>query len=411
MRKTKLKQPMAAFDPDLVQNDFPILQKLIYLDNAATSLSPRQVIEAQNEAEYNYRANVGRGIHRLSRMATHQYHEAHDTLRKFFGGVNGTLAFTKNTTEAVNIVAHGLHWNKTDRIVTALQDHHSNLLPWYRLKNEGRVAAIDMVTGLSGTIDPAEIEARITRDTRLVAVGHASNVFGTIAPVREIAEICREHGVLLLVDGAQTAPHLPLELEKIGCDFFCFSGHKMLGPMGTGGLWISHAVEKEDIPSSLLSGGGMVAKVSGTDFTSAEGYARYEAGTQNVIGSVGLAEAARYLAALGMENVARHSAGLARRMINGLSEIPGVHVYTPLDVPLIGTVSFTVENVHPHEVAYLLDEAAGIMVRSGEHCCQPLMQGLGLVGGTVRASAYCYTTEDDIDMLITTVEEIAGMVK
>lgn len=398
---------MVSFNPDDIRNDFPILASLIYLDNAATSLSPRQVIEAQNTAEYYYRANVGRGIHRLSRMATHQYEEARTTLKKFFGGENGTLAFTRNTTEATNIVAQGIRWNKTDRILTVLQDHHSNLLPWYKLMSEGRIAGVDTVI----TPDPNEIESLITRDTRLVALGHASNVLGTIAPAEEIARICKEQEVALLLDGAQTAPHLPLNLDKLGCNFFCFSGHKMLGPMGTGGIWISEDTPKKDIPEPLLVGGGMVKTVFDTSFTPVEGPGRYEAGTPNVIGVIGLAEASRYLTKLGMENVAIHSSKTAHRMIEGLEGIPGVTVYTPKDEMLIGAVSFTVDGVHPHEVAYFLDEAAGIMVRSGEHCCQPLMHKLGLNGGTVRASAYCYNTDDDIDMLTTTVEEIAGMVK
>ena len=402
---------MPSLDPESIRNDFPILAKLVYLDNAATSLSPRQVVEAQVTAEYHYRANVGRGIHRLSRMATHQYQDARETVRQFLGGGQGTLVFTKNTTEATNIVAQGLNWKKTDRITTVLQDHHSNLLPWYRLKNEGRVAGIDTVPLNDGVIESSDIEACITPETRLVAVGHASNVFGTIAPVKAIADVCRDHDVALLIDGAQTAPHLHIDLEEIGCDFFCFSGHKMLGPMGTGGLWISDAVSEENIPRPLFAGGGMVDCVEGTAFTPVTGPGRYEAGTPNVIGAVGLAAAVRYLSRLGMENVGRHSAALARRMLSGLSEIPGVRVYTPADAPLIGTVSFTVDGVHPHEVAYFLDEAAGIMVRSGEHCCQPLMHALGLNDGTVRASAYCYNTEDDIDMLIATTEEIAGMVR
>lgn len=401
---------MATFDPELIRTDFPLLEKLIYLDNAATSLSPRQVIEAQNTVEYTYRANVGRGVHRLSRMATHQYEEARDTLKRFFGGTGGTLAFTKNTTEAVNIVAQGVGWNKTDRIITTLQDHHSNLLPWYRLKNEGRIAAVDTVTGVGGVLRPQDIEDLITPNTRLIALGHASNVFGTIAPVAEIAKICQDRNILLLLDGAQTAPHLPINLNTTGCDFFCFSGHKMLGPTGTGGLWISETVVADDRPAPLLTGGGMVAAVGGTQFTAVDGPGCYEAGTPNITGAIGLAEASRYLAALGMDNVARHSADLAGRMIAGLREIPGVHLWTPEHVPLIGTVSFTVDGVHPHEVAYLLDEAAGIMVRSGEHCCQPLMHSLGLTGGTVRASAYCYNTEDDVDLLIATVEEIAKMI-
>ena len=270
---------MPSLDPESIRNDFPILAKLIYLDNAATSLSPRQVVEAQVTAEYHYRANVGRGIHRLSRMATHQYQDARETVRQFLGGGQGTLVFTKNTTEATNIVAHGLNWKKTDRITTVLQDHHSNLLPWYQLKNEGKVAGIDTVPLNDGVIESSDIEACIMPETRLVAVGHASNVFGTITPVKAIAEICRDHDVALLIDGAQTAPHLHIDLEEIGCDFFCFSGHKMLGPMGTGGLWISDAVSKENIPRPLFAGGGMVASVEGTAFTPVTGPGRYEAGT------------------------------------------------------------------------------------------------------------------------------------
>lgn len=402
---------MPSFDPEYIRSDFPILEKLIYLDNAATSLSPRQVVDAQVTAEYHYRANVGRGIHRLSRMATHQYQDARETVSQFLGGRQGTLVFTKNTTEAANIVARGIHWNKTDRIITILQDHHSNLLPWYRLKNDHLINGIDIVESTTGIVGPADIESRITKNTRLIALGHASNVFGTIAPAKEIADICKDKDILLHLDGAQTAPHLPLNLEQLGCDYFAFSGHKMLGPMGTGGLWISPDVTGDDVPAPLCTGGGMVQSVSRTTFTSVSGPGCYEAGTPNVIGAIGLARATRYLTTLGMKNVADHSAALARRMLRGLAEIPGVRVITPDNTPLIGTVSFTVNGVHPHEVAYLLDEAAGIMVRSGEHCCQPLMHALRLTGGTVRASAYCYNTEDDIDMLIATTEEIAGTVK
>jgi cysteine desulfurase/selenocysteine lyase len=363
------------------------------------------VLEAETEAETWFRANVGRGVHRLGRIATHKYQDARKQVAAFLGGENGTLAFTKNTTEAVNIVSQGLPWRKTDRIIAAVQEHHSNLLPWYRLVNEGRIAGVDLLENPG----PEELDALITKDTRLVALAHASNVLGTIAPAQEIAEICREHNVLFLLDGAQTAPHLPLNLEKTGCDFFCFSGHKMLGPMGTGGLWISPDTTGEPVP--LLTGGGMVASVEGPEYATATAPAKYEAGTPNVIGAIGLARAVQYLTDLGMEQVAAHSSALAHRMMQGLSGIRGVTVFTPEGRPLTGTVSFTVEGLHPHEVAYFLDEAAGIMVRSGEHCCQPLMKSLSLDGGTVRASAYCYNTEDDIDLLVATVEEIAGMVK
>lgn len=395
---------------DGIRADFPVLKDIIYLDSAATSLSPRQVVEAQMDAEYHYRANVGRGVHRLGRMATHQFEAARNTILQFFGGEKGTLAFTRNTTEGTNIIAHGLTWKKTDRIIIPLQEHHSNILPWFRLEQEKRIGGVDVIGGTDGIIRPEDIEAAITPETRMVAVGHASNVFGTIAPVKEIANICHEHDLLFLLDGAQTAPHLPIDLKSLGCDYFCFSGHKMLGPMGIGGLWM-----RNDAPAPLpaYDGGGMVGVVNGHSFTTASGAGKYEAGTPNVIGAIGLAEATRYLSRLGMKYVAEHSSSLAHRMVEGLSEIPGVAVTTPGNVSdLVGAVSFTVDGIHPHEVAYFLDEAAAIMVRSGEHCCQPLMQKIAPSGGgTVRASAYCYNTEDDIDLLIATVEEIAGMVR
>ncbi len=398
------------FAPETIRQDFPLFDHLIYLDSAATSLSPRQVVEAQTTAEYTYRANVGRGVHRLGRMATHKFEEARRTLQHFLGGENGTLAFTRNTTEGINIVARGLNWNPADRVIVALQEHHSNLLPWLSLEKAGIIAGVDIVGGTGGTIRPADIEAAITPATRMIAAAHASNVFGTIAPVAAIARICRKNDLLFLLDGAQTAPHLPISLAETGCDYFAFSGHKMLGPMGTGGLWMRNGAPA---PAPAYTGGGMVKTVSGHSFLPVDGPARFEAGTPNVIGAIGLAEAARYLSALGMNAVAAHSSALAHRMITGLSAIDGVRVFTPdTAAPLVGAVSFAVTGVHPHDVAYLLDEAAGIMVRSGEHCCQPLMQQIAPAGGgTVRASAYCYNTEDDIDLLIAAVEEISRMVQ
>ncbi len=398
------------FSAEDIRVDFPILQGIVYLDSAATSLSPRQVVEAQAAAEYHYRANIGRGVHRLGRLATHKFEAARTSIKQFFGGDVGALSFIHNTTEGTNLIAHGLDWKKTDRIVVPLQEHHSNILPWFALENEGRIAGVDVVGGTDGVIRLEDIENAITKDTRMVAVGHASNVFGTVAPVRGIAEICREHDVLLTVDGAQSAPHLPISLKDLGCDYFSFSGHKMLGPMGTGGLWISPDAPQ---PQVLYSGGGMVGRVTGHTFTTVGGAGQYEAGTPNVIGAIGLAEACRYLTNLGMNAVAAHSEQLAKKAVHDLCGIDGVTVYTPTDAHLTGSVSFTVDGVHPHEVAYFLDEAAAIMVRSGEHCCQPLMHKMfpGTSGGTVRASVYCYNTEDDIDLLAATVEELTMMVK
>jgi cysteine desulfurase/selenocysteine lyase len=247
------------------------------------------------------------------------------------------------------------------------------------------------------------LEQAITPSTRLVAVTQASNVLGVVVPVEEIARICHAHGVLLLVDGAQTAPHMPVDVEKLGCDFFCFSGHKMLGPTGTGVLWM-----KEACLEPFIVGGGMVESVTAAKVTYVEGYQQYEAGTPNISGGIGLGAAVEYLETIGMDAIYRHETALTTRLIDGLLKIPRVHVYAPpLQENRIGVVSFTVDGLHPHEVAQKLDETADIMVRSGHHCCQPLMERLGLPDGTVRASLALYTTEQEIDLFVATLEEIA----
>ena len=382
--------------------DFPITRDLIYLDSAATSLTPKPVVQATVEYDLRYRANVGRGIHRLAVVATHRYRDAHDAIKSFIGGEGGTLAMTRNTTEAIGAVAAGIPWQKGDRVVTTLLEHHSNLLPWLRLRERG--VAVDVVRpDAAGVLDLADLEAAIRDETRLVAVTHASNVLGTVLPVREIAGICRDRGARLLVDGAQSVPHIPIDVADIGCDYFCFSGHKMLGPTGTGGLWL-----REPDLEPLFVGGGSIESATADGYTLAPGEERYEAGTPPVAGTIGLARAAAYLQKIGMDAVRRHEERLTARLIDGLAALDGVTV-AGLDAgsDRIGVVSFTVEGMHPHEVAQVLDEAAAVLVRSGHHCCQPLMEHLGLPEGTVRASTYIYTTKEEIDTLIATVEEIS----
>jgi len=384
------------------RTDFPIARDLIYLDSAATSLTPKPVIQAMVEYDLRYRANVGRGMHRLAAVATHRYRDARDAVRSFVGGEGGTLAVTRNTTEAIGAVAAGLPWKRGDRVVTTLLEHHSNLLPWLRLRERG--VAVDIVRpDASGSLDVADLEAAVRDDTRLVAVTHVSNVLGTVLPVREIAGICRDRGARLLVAGAQSVPHLPVDVAAIGCDYFCFSGHKMLGPTGTGGLWM----RRPDL-EPLFVGGGAVESVTAEGYTLAPGEQRYEAGTPPVAGIIGLARAAAYLREIGMDTVRRHEERLCSRLIDGLAALDGVAVAgSDAEAERIGVVSFTVEGMHPHEVAQVLDEAAAVLVRSGHHCCQPLMEHLGLPDGTVRASTYIYTTREEIDTLIATVEEIA----
>ena len=293
--------------------DFPITRDLIYLDSAATSLTPKPVVQAMVEYDLRYRANVGRGVHRLAAVATHLYRDARDAVRSFIGGEGGTLAMTRNTTEAVGTVVNGLTWQKGDRVVTTLLEHHSNLLPWLRLREQG--VAVEVVRpDAGGSLDLADLEAAVRDETRLVAVTHASNVLGTVLPVREIAGICRDRGARLLVDGAQSAPHLPVDVAAIGCDYFCFSGHKMLGPTGTGGLWM-----REPDLEPLFVGGGSIESATADGYTLAPGEERYEAGTPPIAGTIGLARAAGYLRGIGMEEVRRHEERLSARLIDGLA--------------------------------------------------------------------------------------------
>jgi cysteine desulfurase/selenocysteine lyase len=384
-----------------VRRDFPILGDIIYFDNAATSFSPEPVLAAMTEFEHTYRANVGRGIHRLARIATQRYWHAHEKVAGFIGAHEGITVFTKNTPEAINMVAAGLPWKAGDRVVTTVIEHHSNLLPWQNLRKRG--VELDMV-GIRAdySLDLDALEKALVPATKLVAVTHASNVLGVVTPVEEIARICHDHGVLLLVDGAQSVPHMPVDISRVGCDFFAFSGHKMLGPTGTGVLWM-----KTPDLEPLIVGGGMVESVTETGYTAAEGYQKYEAGTPNIAGGIGLGAAVDYLTALGMENVHNHGEHLTDRLIRGLREVNGVHVYAPENpADRIGVVSFTVDGFHPHEVAQQLDESADILVRSGFHCCQPLLERLGLPEGTVRASFGVYNTEEEVDLLVATLQEL-----
>jgi cysteine desulfurase / selenocysteine lyase len=388
------------------REDFPIMKDLIYMDSAATSLSPVPVINAMNEYELRYRANVGRGVHRLAMVATQKYADAHKKIASFIGAKEGQVVITKNTTEAINMVACGLEWQKGDKIVTTLLEHHSNYLPWLRLHETHGVALSVVPPGSDGTFDLSRFEETIDDSTKLVAVSHASNVLGSVTPVQEISALCRENDCRLLLDGAQSVPHIPVDVEEAGCDYLCFSGHKMLGPSGTGVLWM-----KSPDLSPLLVGGGMINDVSTDHYTEAGGYLRYEAGTPPVGSCIGLAKAVDYLNDIGMDLIMDHERELTARMIEGLSSIAGVTVYgPPPGKNRIGVVSFTVENLHPHDVAHILDEAAGIMVRSGEHCCIPLMRHIGTPEGTVRASLHLYNNADDVEQLIMTVEEISRMV-
>ncbi|WP_456487864.1 aminotransferase class V-fold PLP-dependent enzyme [Candidatus Alkanophaga liquidiphilum] len=390
-------------DVKRIRADFPILNEVTYMDSASTSLTPEPVLKEVLSYYREFNANVGRGVHRLSQVASQKYEEVRKKVAAFIGAKETEIIFTKNATEAINIVASGLRWKRGDKIVTSSLEHHSNFLPWMQLRRVG--VKVEVVRPRNGVLHAEDFESVVDKRTKLVALTHASNVLGTLSPVEEIARICEERGALLLIDGSQSAPHMPIDVRKLGCDFLAFSGHKMLGPKGTGVLFMREQLLDEVEP--LLVGGGIVEEVSLNDFRLVKGCAKFEAGTPNVAGVIGLESAVSYLRAVGMEKIRRHEARLTEKILDGLSSIEGVEVYA-LSAPQeqrIGVVSFNVKDLNPHDVALILSEA-NIMVRSGHHCCMPLMKELG-VDGTVRASLYLYNTEEEVESFLEVVEGIA----
>lgn len=388
-----------------IKTDFPILNDIIYMDSASTSLTPEPVLNAVSKYYREYNANVGRGVHRLSQVASQKYKDAHRKIADFIGANEEEVIFTKNTTEAINTVASGLRWKTGDKVVTTLLEHHSNFLPWLRLKSFG--VALDIVKpDKNGKFNVSDFEEVIDNKTRLVAVSHVSNVLGTITPIEEISAICKKKNVLLLVDGAQSVPHIHVDVKKLGCNFLCFSGHKMLGPTGTGILWM-----KEDFFDRLEPlnfGGGMIDDVSLNGYELTKGYERFEGGTPNIAGVIGFGRAIDYLKKIGMDKIKDHEAKLTERLLEGLLEIRRVEIYGSLNSKeRIGLVSFNIKDLNSHDVALMLDEASNIMVRSGHLCCMPLMKYFGLKEGAVRVSLYLYNTEEEVDTFLETVKEIA----
>jgi len=388
-------------DTSKIRTDFPILKDIIYMDSASTSLTPEPVLKSVLDYYKGYRANVGRGVYSLAQIADQRYRDAHKKVASLIGASQGTTVFTKNTTESINIVANGLDWKRGDKIITTIIDHHSNLLPWMRLRRHGIELEV-IKSDKKGRLDLSDIEKAIDSRTKLVAVSQISNVLGTILPVKEISGICKDKGAMLLVDGAQSVPHMPVNVKDLECDFLCFSGHKMLGPTGTGVLWMRN----ENI-EPLMVGGGMVEDVSPDKYERKSGYEGFEAGTPNISGGIGLGTAADYLKEIGIDKIKAHESQLTSRLLKGLEEIESVEIYGPSDIEdRGGVVSFNIKGLEPHEVALMLDETSNILVRSGLHCCIPLMKHMGLKHGTVRASLYIYNTEEEVERLLDAIELI-----
>lgn len=401
-------------DVSKIREDFPVLSKkvyddrpLVWLDSAATSQKPRQVIQALVDYYEGYNANVHRGVHALSMESTERYEAARQKVADFVNAESAEcLIWTRNTTEGINLVANT--WGEDniaagDEIVVTAMEHHSNLVPWQQLARRKGAKVRILPLAEDHTLDMDAVDAIIGQRTRLLAMSHASNAVGTINPVKELAAKARAVGAAVLVDGAQSVPHMPVDAQDMDCDFLAFSGHKMLGPTGIGGLYVKRNVLERMNP--FLTGGEMVLAVSYEKASWNDLPMRFEAGTPNIADAIALGAAVDYLQALGMDNVRKHEIDLTAYALNAFKELEEeLDVYGPKDARKCGgIVSFHHPDVHPHDLGTVLDRR-GIAIRTGHHCAMPMVQSLG-VAATARASMYLYNTEAEIDLLVDALKE------
>ncbi|HUS82105.1 MAG TPA: cysteine desulfurase [Dehalococcoidia bacterium] len=402
------------FDVGRIRKEFPILQRtvhgkpLVYLDNAATSQKPAAVIDALVEYYERYNANIHRGLHTLAEEATNRYEEAREKVRRFINAPGcESIIFTRNATESINLVAHS--WGRAnvhagDEIVLTVMEHHSNLVPWQMLAKETGASLRFVDVDDEGRLRREDWQQLIGEKTRLVAVTQMSNVLGTINPVREIVDLAHQFGALVLVDGAQSVAHMPVDVLGLDCDFLIISGHKMLGPTGVGVLYARRRILDEMAP--FLTGGHMISKVSLEDTVWNEVPWRFEAGTANIADVIAYGAAIDYLEGIGMEAVRRHDIELTSYALEVLGKIPNLTLYGPPDASDRGAaVSFNVGNLHPHDIGTVLD-SQGVAIRAGHHCAQPLMTRLG-VPATARASFQIYNRREEIDILAEGIQEAA----
>ena len=394
-------------DTNKIREEFPILkvkinnQPLVYLDNAATSQKPKMVVKAIEDFYFKHNANVHRGLHTLSEDASEMYEDARKTVAKFINATHESeVIFTSGATDGLNFVAQTWarkNLKKGDVILVTEAEHHSNLVPWQMVAEETG-AVIDYVElGETGEITLDNFKAKISDKVKLAAFFHCSNVLGQVLPVKEISKLVKQNGGIVVVDGAQAVPHLPVNVQNLGCDFYAFSGHKMLGPMGIGVLWVKRELLETLAPFKF--GGGMIDLVEMKKSTWAVSPEKYEAGTPNVAGAIGLAAAMDYLTELGMENVAAHENNIVSYALQRLSEIKQIKIIGSKDANTRnGLVSFYMDEIHAHDIASVLN-SIGVAVRSGHHCTMPLHKKLN-IPASVRASFYIYNTEADVDKLI-----------
>ncbi|OLE23699.1 MAG: cysteine desulfurase [Catenulispora sp. 13_1_20CM_3_70_7] len=400
-----------ALNVDTVRADFPILTRevngkpLIYLDSAATSQRPASVIDSMDDYYRRYNANPHRGVYALSEEATAAYESARRRVAGFINAASPKeVIFTRNTTEAINLVRYS--WGRVnvkagDRILLTEMEHHSNLVPWQLLAQEVGARLEFLCIDDDGLLQLEQLERKLD-GIRLLAITHQSNTLGTINPIKAIAAAAHQAGAMVLVDGAQAVPHMAVDVQDLGVDFYAFSGHKMCGPTGIGVLWARRSLLNAMPP--FLGGGDMIKRVKLTEASWNDLPWKFEAGTPSVAEGIGLGAAVDYLGQFGMDNVRRHERTLVDYAMEKLQEVPGIAVYGPRDPELHGgAISFTLPNIHPHDLATLIDRE-GIAVRAGHHCTQPLMDRLG-VAATTRASFYIYNRTEEVDQLVSGIQK------
>jgi len=402
---------------ETIRKDFPILSRtiygkypLIYLDNGATTQKPLCVLDAMREEYLNVNANVHRGVHYLSQQATDLHEAARERVRGFINaGSTREIIFTRGTTESINLVASSFteaYMHEGDEVIVSEMEHHSNIVPWQLQARRSGIKVRVIPMSDDGVLDLQAFEGLFNERTRLVSVTHVSNVLGTVNPVKDIVAIAHRHGVPCMIDGAQSAPHIRIDVRDLDCDFFAFSGHKMYGPTGIGVLY-----GKEEYLSAMppyQGGGEMIGTVSFENTTFADLPYKFEAGTPDYIATHGLAQAIDYMESIGMENIEKHERELTRYALEQMQTVPGMRIFGPLDADRRDAViSFLVGDIHHLDMGTLLDRL-GIAVRTGHHCAEPLMHRLG-INGTVRASFALYNTKEEVDSLVNGIKRVAAM--
>ncbi|MBI3115155.1 MAG: SufS family cysteine desulfurase [Candidatus Kerfeldbacteria bacterium] len=398
-------------DAARVKQDFPVFDAypdLVYLDSTATSQKPRAVIDAMTRFQAETNANPHRGIYALAEAATTAYEQARADVARFLGADPQTLVWTRNATEAINLVARA--WGATnlgpkDTVVLTVMEHHSNIVPWQLLAKEKGFRIHYLPITKEGRLDMAKAREVIRPGVKLLSFAHMSNLLGVVNPVKDLIELAHRTGAIAVVDGAQAAAHLPVNVQELGADCYAFSGHKMLGPFGIGGLLAKRELLEAMPP--YQGGGDMIREVTLDGATWNDVPQKFEAGTPNAVGAIGLATAVEYLTKLGMENVWQHEHDLAEYTLQKLDELPGVTTYGPHSDDRGGVIAFTIKDVHPHDIASMLDEQ-GIAVRAGHHCAQPLHAALG-IPSSARASFGVYTLKEDVDALVGGIKKVLNV--